>query len=92
MIMEELKEVKREIANIKKIKEDYTYMSLISLIKLIIVLWILSVSLIVGGFLLYFNQFEIVTETSECYEQTVDTEGDASEIYQNIGGVINGES
>lgn len=91
MIMEELKEMKKEISNIKKIKEDITYMNLINLIKTLLILWFLSIVLIVGGFLLYLNQYEFIDEEiNENYYQEADTEGDNSQIYQNIGGTING--
>lgn len=84
-MMKELDEMKKEVGNIRKIKEDITYMGLISLIKTILVLWFLSIILVVGGFLLYLNQYEY--ETIETYDLEADNGGDNSYINQTIGGV-----
>ena len=97
MLKEDVVEVKKEIEELKemrknsvrKIKEELTYMNLISLIKLIVVMWAVSIVLVVGAFLIYMDQYDFTTEETNI-EQNADTEGSNSPINQNIGGTING--
>ena len=88
MITEELENMKKEVNSVKKIKEELLYMNLISLIRNIIIMWVISILLIIGGLFLFLSQYDFVDETT--YEQQADTEGDNSPINQNIGGTING--
>jgi len=89
MITEELENMKKEVNSVKKIKEELLYMNLISLIRNIIIMWVISILLIIGGLFLFLSQYDFVSEETS-YEQQADTEGDNSPINQNIGGNING--
>lgn len=88
--MENIQDIKRELESIKKIKEDATYIELIKTIKIILILWFLSVVGIVAGFLIYLNQFEVetITETETIYTQEGGSCNNINCV--NQGDVING--
>ena len=57
----------------KRIKEEFTYMNLINLIKTLIFLWALSIILVVVGFLLYLNHHNCIVEI-ELQDKYISTE------------------
>lgn len=82
-----LQERVNKVKNSLKLYEDIKFIELIKATRLILVLWFLSVIVIVGGFLVYLNQYEFVSEE---ITYTQDGEG-----YNNIntgtqGDVVNG--
>lgn len=87
-IQEEIEEVKKEVTVVEKIKEDIIYQNLARAIQTICILWFFSVMLLIGGFLLFLNQYDFTqtTETKTVEEYTQEAEAnDNAVINQNIG-------